>query len=240
VVGLPLVARRKTNRRELLIIFDLDGVLVDVRPSYRRTIAEVTRIFTGETPSQREIQALKDEGGYNDDWKLTHTLVRRRGHNATYRRVKRVFQRIYLGKHFDGRMADERPMIRPRLFRALARKGPLAIFTGRERPEARHTLRRFGLWPCVSMMVCTGECVPKPHPDGLHQIMRRFPARRVVYLGDNVDDAVASRRARMGQARAEFFAVIAYGSAKRARAQMFRRAGARAILRSPNEINRYL
>ncbi len=225
----------KKKSRELLIVFDLDGVLVDVRPSYRRTIAEVTRAFTGETPSQREIQALKDEGGYNDDWKLTHMLLRRRGQKVSLRRIKRLFQRIYLGKKFDGRIADERLMIRPSLFRALARKAPLAIFTGRQRPEARHTLEKFGLWLCVSQTVCTGECVPKPHPDGLHKIIRRFPARRVIYLGDNIDDAISSRRA-----GAEFFAVIAYGDAKRARARMFRRAGAQAILRSPNEIRRYV
>ncbi len=229
------MAQRKKNNQELLIVFDLDGVLVDVRRSYRRTIAEVTRIFTGKTPSQREIQALKDQGGYNDDWKLTHTLVRRRGRNVTRGDIKRLFQRIYLGKNFRGRMADERLMIRPSLFRALARKAPLAVFTGRQRPEAQHTLEKFGLWPYVSQMVCTGECVPKPHPDGLQKIIRRFPARRAIYLGDNIDDAIASRRA-----GAEFFAVVAYGDAKRARARMFRRAGARAILRSPNEIRRYV
>ena len=159
------MARRKKKTRELLIVFDLDGVLVDVRRSYRRTIAEVTRIFTGETPSQREIQMLKDKGGYNDDWKLTRTLVRRRGRNVTRRSIKRLFQRIYLGKNFSGRIADERLMIRPGLVRALARKAPLAIFTGRQRREARHTLEKFGLWPYVSRMVCTGECVPKPHPE---------------------------------------------------------------------------
>lgn len=229
------MARREKKNRELLIVFDLDGVLVDVRRSYRRTIAEVTRAFTGETPSQREIQALKDEGGYNDDWKLTHTLVRRRGRNVTRRSIKRLFQRIYLGKNFSGRIADERLMIRPGLVRALAGKAPLAVFTGRQRREARHTLKKFGLWPYVSQMVCTGECVPKPHPDGLQKIIRRFPTRRVIYLGDNIDDAISSRRA-----RAEFFAVIAYGGSKRARAKMFRRAGARAVLRSPNGISRYI
>ena len=50
-----------------LIVFDMDGVLVDVTESYRETIAQTVERFTGVKPSNQQIQEHKNEGGFNDD-----------------------------------------------------------------------------------------------------------------------------------------------------------------------------
>jgi HAD superfamily phosphatase len=53
------------------IVLDIDGVLVDVGDSYRRAIAETIERLYGESFPENAIQALKDAGGFNNDWELT-------------------------------------------------------------------------------------------------------------------------------------------------------------------------
>ena len=51
-----------------LIVFDMDGVLVDVTESYRETIVQTVEHFTGMTITREQIQDYKNQGGWNDDW----------------------------------------------------------------------------------------------------------------------------------------------------------------------------
>jgi HAD superfamily hydrolase (TIGR01548 family) len=53
------------------IVLDIDGVLVDVSNSYRRAITETIERLYGESFPDAAIQALKDAGGFNNDWELT-------------------------------------------------------------------------------------------------------------------------------------------------------------------------
>ncbi len=49
-----------------LLVFDMDGVLVDVTESYRETIARTVGHFTGARPSNEQIQELKNSGSWNE------------------------------------------------------------------------------------------------------------------------------------------------------------------------------
>jgi len=69
-----------------VVVFDCDGVLLDVRESYSRTVARVTNIIvealTGCTLPEdlfdgRLNYAYKRTGGFNNDWSLTYALVMR-------------------------------------------------------------------------------------------------------------------------------------------------------------------
>ncbi len=51
-----------------LLIFDMDGVLVDVNASYRATIQATVKHFSNYEPSHDEIQDWKNRGGWNDDF----------------------------------------------------------------------------------------------------------------------------------------------------------------------------
>ena len=82
-----------------LIVFDMDGVLVDVSESYRAAIQETVKHFTGEGPSRDEIQEWKNRGGFNDDWHLSHQMIHARGGDTTHAEVVDYFQRIF---HGDG------------------------------------------------------------------------------------------------------------------------------------------
>jgi len=61
-----------------LLIFDMDGVLIDVSGSYRKTVAQSIHIYFKEclgiklkTISNEDISLFKAAGGFNNDWDLT-------------------------------------------------------------------------------------------------------------------------------------------------------------------------
>jgi HAD superfamily phosphatase len=57
----------------------MDGVLVDVRASYRDCIiATVARLTNGQAVTHDEIQAYKNQGGFNNDWLLSRPRFRNR------------------------------------------------------------------------------------------------------------------------------------------------------------------
>jgi HAD superfamily phosphatase len=172
-----------------LLIFDMDGVLVDVTESYRETIARTVARFTGVEIARAKIQAYKNQGGFNDDWELTHHIIREAGVDAPFEGVKECFQRVFLGKGGDGLILRERWIARPGVLEKLSARFRMAIFTGRPREEAGITLGRFagGLTfdPVVGMEDVEKR---KPHPEGLLKILGGN-ASPAYYIGDSIDDA---------------------------------------------------
>lgn len=220
-----------------LVIFDMDGVLVDVRPSYHRAIVETVRHFTGRRVSAAEIGRFKALPGFNDDWKLTCAWIRELGKRPNRRAVVEHFQQLYLGRNFQGYIRRERWIADRRVLRRLARAADLAIFTGRLRAEAAFTLEYFGMQDCFPRMVTLNDVGrPKPHPEGILRLVDGRPRSAVLYVGDSTDDALAARRARV-----EFLAVLHNGAPQRnKRIREMRRLGARAVVESANEIERWL
>ncbi|HEY1339475.1 MAG TPA: HAD-IA family hydrolase [Bryobacteraceae bacterium] len=179
-----------------ILVFDMDGVLVDVSESYRETIAQTVGHFTGRTVTRQQIQEYKNQGGWNDDWKLSHHIVREAGVDAAFDDVKAHFQKLFHGNGTDGLMLREQWVARPGALEKLNEQFRFALFTGRPRWEAELTLKRFapGLVfdPIVGMDEVTQH---KPHPEGLLQIVQANCDCKVFYIGDTVDDARAARAA---------------------------------------------
>jgi HAD superfamily phosphatase len=179
-----------------VIVFDMDGVLVEVMQSYRETIRETVRHFTGETVSHDLIQDFKNEGGWNNDWLLSHRLILDRGKNVEYADVVDYFNKIFLGENGNGLILKEQWMPRAGLLEGLSRRASLAIFTGRAKFEADATLGRCAPEIRFDPLI-TDESVanPKPAPDGLELIRQHYPDKRMWYLGDTVDDARSAQAA---------------------------------------------
>jgi HAD superfamily phosphatase len=179
-----------------LLVFDMDGVLVDVTESYRETIARTVDHFTGARPSNQRIQELKNEGGWNDDWKLSHHMVREAGIDAAFEDVKAHFQGLFLGNGDESLMQRERWVARPGALEKLNRQFRFALFTGRPKAEAEMTLRRFAPELKFSPVIGMHEVGKhKPAPDGLLEILKDEGGCKVYYVGDTVDDARAARAA---------------------------------------------
>ena len=179
-----------------MIIFDVDGVLVDVRGSFHRSTIQTVRHFTGMKVSLAGIQKWKLKGGYNDDWKLTTDWVCQLGVKVKYDEVKKQFMRFYWGDGHPGNVARERWLVTSSRLRRWSRRYELSLFTGRTRQELSHTLGRSPMRNIFRQIVTMDDVVRlKPHPDGLLRILDGRDPSIAVYLGDNVDDAIAARKA---------------------------------------------
>lgn len=220
-----------------LLIFDMDGVLVDVTESYRRTIAETVKVFTGIEIDNREIQAFKNRGSSNNDWDLTMEIVLAKGGSAKKEDVIAAFQKIYLGNNCDGLIARERWLPRNGLLEKLAERFRFAMFTGREHWEASFTLSKFAptilFDPIVGMEDVRFE---KPHPEGLLKILDQLRPQEVFYAGDTTDDCRAASAAGV-----PFIGVVSPHNPLRTELHsLFEREGAREVISDINELERVL
>lgn len=209
------------------VIFDVDGVLVDTRESFQKTTLETVKLFTGKRVTRAELHRWKALPGFNDDWKLSHEWVRSLGGDFGYDEVKAKFQELYWGKKKNGNVARERWRMPKWSLERMASRAELAIFTGRTRQELDYTLDRNDVRGYFRHIV-TVENVKrgKPDPEGLFQILDGRDASRALYVGDNVDDALAAQSAGM-----PFIGVLPVRShERRHRIEGLRRLGALAIL----------
>ncbi|HXM44371.1 MAG TPA: HAD-IA family hydrolase [Bryobacteraceae bacterium] len=179
-----------------VIVFDMDGVLVDVTDSYRETIVRTVEHFAGVTLTHPQIQDYKNQGGFNDDWKLSHHAISRHGVAVEFQTVVDYFQGLFHGNGSDGLILRERWLARGGLFDRLAARFDLAIFTGRMRWEAEVTLKRFAPSLRFDPVVGMHEVAElKPAPEGLLKIAAAAGGRKIWYAGDTVDDARCARAA---------------------------------------------
>ena len=151
--------------------------------------------------------------------------------------MKREFQKIYWGvKGRKGNVWRERWLVSPRRLERWAKRAELALFTGRTRKELVHTLDHFGVTKLFRRVITMDDVKRlKPDPEGLHRLLNGADPRSAIYLGDMLDDALASKRAGV-----PFLGVLRHGSeAHRVRAGQLRRHGARVILHSTNELEKH-
>ena len=177
-----------------VLVFDMDGVLVDVSESYRETIARTAEHFTGVKVTRQQIQEYKNQGGWNDDWRLTQHIVAELGRAVPLEEVTVQFQKLFRGNGSEeGLMLREQWVARQGVLEKLAEKFGLAVFTGRPKEEADLTLSRFAPQLVFDPIVAMEHVVNhKPAPDGLLSIRGA-----AFYVGDTVDDARAARAAKI-------------------------------------------
>jgi HAD superfamily phosphatase len=220
-----------------LLVFDMDGVLVDVGESYREAIQQTVAHFSGRRPTREEIQDWKNRGGWNDDWLLSQALLREYGCEIPFETVRDQFQRLFLGENGDGLITRERWIARQGVLERLAERFDFALFTGRPREDAQLTLDRFAgqlrFDPLIGMYEVEQ---PKPAPDGLLRIARQAPGRKLWYIGDTVDDARAARAAGVS-----FIGISAPGKPRRDElTRLLREHGAAAVLDDINQLETVL
>ena len=220
-----------------IIIFDVDGVLVDVRGSFHKTVLETVRFFTGKRVTRKEFQRWKSKSGFNDDWKLSTAWVQSLGGKQSYDEVKAKFVELYWGANGKGNVAYEKWLLPRASLRRLSKRAELALFTGRVRAETDYTLDRCRVREYFRQVVTVEDVArPKPDPEGLLKILASRAPTSAVYLGDNVDDAIASEAAGI-----PFVGVLPRNSdARRTRSSQLAQHGALAILGSITEFEGWL
>src|SRR6204780_699274 len=179
-----------------VIIFDVDGVLVDTRGSFQLTTLQTVKFFTKKRVTLRELHAWKNRPGFNDDWKLSTAWVKALGADFTYEEIKKKFQEIYWGENSLGNVRQEKWLRRRSTLARLSKRTELAIFTGRTYWVLNYSLVLNGVRRNFKTIITVEEVAdPKPAPDGLLKILDGRPPTEALYVGDNVDDALAAQSA---------------------------------------------
>jgi HAD superfamily phosphatase len=195
-----------------IVVFDIDGVLRDVGGSYRRALADTVEAFTEGKyrPTIEDIDYLKREGHWNNDWEASQELIlryfggqgqARESVDLSYPEVVQFFQRRYRGPDpenpdcWTGYIANEPILAQRSYFESLTQAGiAWGFFSGATRGSAAYILeRRIGLEAPV--LVAMEDAPGKPDPAGLFAVADRLvaqhqldPATPVVYVGDTVAD----------------------------------------------------
>ena len=169
------------------ILFDLDGVLADVRDSYRLAMVGAAAAF-GVDITREAIAAAKTEGDANNDWVLTRRMLAARGVDVSLAEVTERFEALYQG----GLWRRERLLVPAERIAGWARRLPLGIVTGRPRADAERFLAHFEIAGCFGASVCMGEAAAKPDPAPVRLCLEQLGVTRAWMLGDTPDDIRAA------------------------------------------------
>jgi HAD superfamily hydrolase (TIGR01548 family) len=190
-----LVATLEAALAPETIIFDLDGVLADVSRSQTVAIIETARSFGVEiTPA--DIELAKAAGNANDDWILTRELCAARGVDVPLAELTERYEARYQGERGSpGLKLLERALIDEGTWRRWGQERPLAVVTGRPRPDAEEFLDRFDLMEGTSALITRDDAPPKPDPAPVRLALETLGVSRAWMVGDTPDDIVAARGA---------------------------------------------
>ncbi|MEO0375540.1 MAG: TIGR01548 family HAD-type hydrolase [Cyanobacteria bacterium P01_A01_bin.17] len=201
-----------SQSRALMVVFDIDGVVRDVAGSYRRALADTVEQFTQgqHRPTMAEIDALKAEGCWNNDWKASEELVYRfyKAQNLerptiNYSALVDFFQGRYRGQDFSGYIQNE-PLLMTRAYLEQLTQADIAwgFFSGATRGSAAYVLeRRLELESPV--LIAMEDAPGKPDPTGLMATVDTLREGQdsnlsltVFYVGDTVADIQTAINAR--------------------------------------------
>lgn len=216
------------------LLFDMDGVLVDVSRSQLRAVRILVSGCLGRPVEDRDIQAFRAAGGLNNDWDLCEVMIRASGVLVDRMALIERFQDLYRGPGFDGLIRDDVWLLRLDVLASLRPLFRFGIVTGRPRAEAVHALERSGASDAFDILVA-GDDIPagrsKPDPLGLTMALAGLSCAAGYYVGDTVDDVAAALAA--GLAPVGVCGTAADPAAQR---RLLLARGAAAVIESVNDI----
>jgi HAD superfamily phosphatase len=215
-----------------VVIFDIDGVVRDVAGSYRRAIADTVEHFTQSQyrPTPEDIDTLKAEGCWNNDWEASRELIQRFQQTQRPDSLEKIlidfqaiidfFQGKYRGDNFSGYIQSE-PLLmsKPYLEELTQAKVYWGFFSGATRGSANYVLeQRLGLHQPI--LIAMEDAPSKPDPTGLFQALEllshRYNLRSdsavdvecpILYVGDTVADMHTITKAKQIYPAQQWFAI---------------------------------
>ena len=213
------------DRLKAIVVFDIDGVVRDVSNSYRRAICDTVEEFTSGAfrPVMADIDRLKSEGIWNNDWQASQELAyryyesqgkTRADYPIDYDAVIDFFQAKYRGQNpeqFDGYIASE-PLLMSAVYLDTLTRNQIGwgFFSGATRGSAEYVLQqRLGLDSPV--LIAMEDAPGKPDPTGLflavEQISTVSLSVPIIYVGDTVADMQTALKAKEQQPESRFIGV---------------------------------
>ncbi len=210
--------------RPALVIFDLDGTLVDSRLDLANAVNRVLEDFGRPSLPVEEIATFVGNG-------VVRLLERALADPALVDAARPLFERHYS----DALLVHTRPYPGiDRLVRGLGAEGKLAVATNKPGPSARAIVSGLRWSQAIPSVVGGGDVVRlKPAPDMVERLLENTGCSRgeAVMVGDMEVDLEVARAAALP------FIGVSWGLAGRERLQA---AGARQIVDSADELDRLL
>jgi len=211
-----------------LILFDIDGVIRDVTNSYRMAIQETVNYFCGWKPSIQDIDSIKGEGCWNNDWDLSLELVNRyaKKNNSSFTLPTRqklidCFENYYFGgdpqddyNKWSGFIKNEKLLIEKPFFDELTKKAiGWGFVSGAELASAKFILeQRLGL--ISAPLIAMGDAPEKPDPTGFISLASNLSEQPlglsnspIAYIGDTVADVKTVINARIKIPHQKFISI---------------------------------
>ncbi len=201
----------------LIAIFDIDGVIRDVSTSYRKALIDTVTQFTNNAyvPTMNDIDNLKEEGIWNNDWEASQELIYRYFEsvgksrdvmNLDYQEIVNFFQARYRGtnpNNWNGYITTEKLLVEKSFFQSLTDKNiKWGFFSGATRKSAEYVLnKRLNLDNPI--LIAMEDAPSKPDPSGLFLTVEALQNRdqnddfhTILYLGDTVADMITIVKAK--------------------------------------------
>lgn len=187
------------------LIWDMDGVLVDVRLSYREAIRQTAEKLLKRSVIEPEVNAVKKIVGMNNDWDATYALVYQINDpnkidrsSSEYKQIYELFQSVYLGNAENkGLIETEKLFIdKTKLLKLKEKYQKMGIATGRPRNEAEYILKKFNVKDVFDSIVAMEDTEKgKPDPEPIVKVMNELKLKNTLYIGDSSSDVVAAKAA---------------------------------------------
>ena len=170
------------------LIFDVDGVIIDVSHSYHYAIKNTAEMFLGRGLDINLVREIKFKKGINNDYLATLEVIKTFGGSASLEEVVEVFDQEY------EKLKEMEGLILSRDFFKKLRdlKVPIGILTGRPRRDLKDAFDRFELWEFFDVVVdddtIEQPSLRKPNPYALNFCMEKMNLDFAVYVGDSLAD----------------------------------------------------
>lgn len=194
------------------VIFDVDGVLIDVRPSYHKAIYETFKYYTNKDLTKEDFLFVKKEAGINNDWESTSVLIlmefgyitKEEAINYTknqtslqrkifenpyfnYQELVEVFEAFY--KKFREK---EKLLVDKDFLENVKRRYKTGIVTGRPREDLMFSLKHFDIEHMFDFIVdddfTEDKTKRKPSKEALKACVDAICKKGGVYIGDTISD----------------------------------------------------
>lgn len=170
------------------IVFDCDGTLI----ASHGAILEALRVLMSEHLN-RSVTLREAASVYDPDMlKCARNLGVDVADQALLARLSKRWIELCQSVGAEGHILYEGVLD---LVKTLAQRGhEIYVWTARDRQSTGQILKGFGLAPYVLDMRCMDDTTPKPHPQGLIEMLGEVARSDVLVIGDSSTDVMGARQ----------------------------------------------
>lgn len=186
-----------------VLIFDIDGVIIDSTDSYVSAIKETYKHFASKDLDSSEIINVANQSTMNSYIDVLNYFLEKNYYDIRAQEIENVFKSLYYNpdnteQNKEYFIDKEKLLIPKETLEKLAEKFDLVIFSERNRAEIEYSFDKYELSKYFYYIVSADDIprnMSKPNPYGLLNILQNCPYKDIKYFGDGVNDIIAGNGA---------------------------------------------